>query len=53
VAPGAIKTDMYQAVAREYIPGGENFTDEQVDQVGWGPIFGNPSIFYYAHQDCN
>ena len=33
VAPGAIKTDMYQAVAREYIPGGESFTDEQVDQV--------------------
>jgi NAD(P)-dependent dehydrogenase (short-subunit alcohol dehydrogenase family) len=34
VAPGAIKTDMYQAVAREYIPGGQNFTDEQVDEVG-------------------
>lgn len=33
VAPGAIKTDMYSAVAREYIPGGENFTDEQVDEV--------------------
>ncbi|KAK4679796.1 hypothetical protein QC764_207240 [Podospora pseudoanserina] len=32
VAPGAIKTDMYAAVAREYIPGGENFTDEQVDE---------------------
>ncbi|KAK4175366.1 hypothetical protein QBC36DRAFT_331594 [Triangularia setosa] len=32
VAPGAIKTDMYSAVAREYIPGGENFTDEQVDE---------------------
>lgn len=26
---------MYQAVAREYIPGGENFTDEQVDEVGY------------------
>ena len=24
---------MYQTVAREYIPGGENFTDEEVDKV--------------------
>lgn len=34
VAPGAIKTDMYRAVAREYIPGGAKFTDEEVDKVG-------------------
>ena len=39
VAPGAIKTDMYQAVAREYIPGGESFTDEQVDEVCSARIF--------------
>nr|ADN06226.1 ketoreductase [Passalora arachidicola] len=32
VAPGAIKTDMYAAVAREYIPGGDKFTDEEVDK---------------------
>jgi len=32
IAPGAIKTDMFRAVAREYIPGGENFTDQQVDE---------------------
>ncbi|KAL2132798.1 hypothetical protein VTI74DRAFT_3367 [Chaetomium olivicolor] len=32
VAPGAIKTDMFVAVAREYIPNGENLTDQQVDE---------------------
>ncbi|OGM47413.1 aflE/ norA/ aad/ adh-2/ NOR reductase/ dehydrogenase [Aspergillus bombycis] len=32
VAPGAIKTDMFLAVSREYIPNGESFTDEQVDE---------------------
>ncbi|KAL3430654.1 Versicolorin reductase [Aspergillus tetrazonus] len=32
VAPGAIKTDMFLSVSREYIPNGENFTDEQVDE---------------------
>ncbi|KAL3458194.1 Versicolorin reductase [Aspergillus heterothallicus] len=31
VAPGAIKTDMFLAVSREYIPNGEALTDEQVD----------------------
>jgi len=39
VAPGAIKTDMYQAVAREYIPGGENFSDEEVDKVSGSLAF--------------
>ncbi|KAL9113298.1 MAG: hypothetical protein Q9227_002633 [Pyrenula ochraceoflavens] len=34
VAPGGIKTDMYQKVCKEYIPNGENLTDEQVDEVG-------------------
>nr|AAA53572.1 verA [Aspergillus nidulans] len=32
VAPGAIKTDMFLSVSREYIPNGETFTDEQVDE---------------------
>lgn len=36
VAPGAIKTDMFAAVAREYIPGGEAFTDEMVDAAAAG-----------------
>ena len=34
VAPGGIKTDMYHAVCREYIPGGDKLTDDQVDEVG-------------------
>ena len=38
VAPGAIKTDMFLAVSREYIPNGETFTDEQVDEVSFLPI---------------
>lgn len=38
VAPGAIKTDMFLAVSREYIPNGETFTDEQVDEVSFPPI---------------
>jgi tetrahydroxynaphthalene reductase len=33
IAPGGIKTDMYHAVCREYIPNGENLTDDQVDEV--------------------
>ncbi|KIA75638.1 Versicolorin reductase [Aspergillus ustus] len=31
VAPGAIKTDMFIAVSREYIPNGQDLSDEQVD----------------------
>ena len=40
VAPGGIKTDMYQAVCKEYIPNGENLTDEQVDEYAatWSPL---------------
>lgn len=40
VAPGGIKTDMYHAVCREYIPGGAKLTDEQVDEYAatWSPV---------------
>ena len=33
VAPGGIKTDMYHAVCREYIPGGDKLSNDQVDEV--------------------
>ena len=33
VAPGGIKTDMYHAVCREYIPNGETLNNDQVDEV--------------------
>jgi NAD(P)-dependent dehydrogenase (short-subunit alcohol dehydrogenase family) len=33
VAPGGIKTDMYQKVCREYIPNGDKLNDDQVDEV--------------------
>ena len=33
VAPGGIKTDMYHAVCREYIPNGAQLSDDQVDEV--------------------
>ena len=33
VAPGGIKTDMYHAVCREYIPNGDKLTNDQVDEV--------------------
>ena len=33
VAPGGIKTDMYHAVCREYIPDGDKLSDDQVDEV--------------------
>lgn len=33
VAPGGIKTDMYHAVCREYIPGGTEMNNEEVDEV--------------------
>lgn len=33
IAPGGIKTDMYHRVCREYIPGGEQLNDAQVDEV--------------------
>lgn len=35
VAPGGIKTDMYHAVCREYIPNGETLSDDQVDEVSF------------------
>jgi len=40
VAPGGIKTDMYHAVCKEYIPGGEKMTNEQVDEYAatWSPM---------------
>ena len=39
VAPGGIKTDMYHAVCREYIPGGEKLSNDQVDEYActWSP----------------
>ncbi|GJC85410.1 tetrahydroxynaphthalene reductase [Colletotrichum liriopes] len=33
VAPGGIKSDMYHANARKYIPGGEKLTDAQVNEA--------------------
>ena len=40
VAPGGIKTDMYHAVCKEYIPNGDNLTEEQVDEYAatWSPM---------------
>ncbi|CRK11425.1 Trihydroxynaphthalene reductase PfmaI like protein [Verticillium longisporum] len=40
VAPGGIKTDMYHAVCREYIPGGTTLSDDEVDEyaAGWSPV---------------
>lgn len=40
VAPGGIKTDMYHAVCREYIPNGENLSEDQVDEYAatWSPV---------------
>jgi len=35
VAPGGIKTDMYHAVCREYIPNGANLDDDAVDEVSF------------------
>jgi tetrahydroxynaphthalene reductase len=39
VAPGGIKTDMYHAVCREYIPGGDKLNNDQVDEYAqtWSP----------------
>lgn len=33
IAPGGIKTDMYHAVCREYIPNGTTLDDDSVDEV--------------------
>lgn len=40
VAPGGIKTDMYHAVCREYIPNGTKLSDEGVDEYAatWSPL---------------
>lgn len=35
IAPGGIKTDMYHAVCREYIPNGDNLDDDGVDEVSF------------------
>ncbi|KAK1767229.1 Trihydroxynaphthalene reductase [Phialemonium atrogriseum] len=40
VAPGGIKTDMYQEVCRKYIPNGHMLDDEGVDEYAatWSPL---------------
>jgi len=40
VAPGGIKTDMYHAVCREYIPNGDKLDEDGVDEyaAGWSPL---------------
>ncbi|KAL8335730.1 hypothetical protein RB598_009764 [Gaeumannomyces tritici] len=40
IAPGGIKTDMYHAVCREYIPNGSELDNEGVDEfaAGWSPM---------------
>jgi len=40
IAPGGIKTDMYHKVCREYIPGGEQLSDDGVDEYAktWSPL---------------
>lgn len=40
IAPGGIKTDMYHAVCKEYIPNGDSLDDEGVDEyaAGWSPL---------------
>ncbi|KAK4959681.1 Elsinochrome reductase 1 [Elasticomyces elasticus] len=40
VAPGGIKTDMYHAVCKEYIPGGEKMSNDEVDEYAatWSPM---------------
>jgi tetrahydroxynaphthalene reductase len=40
VAPGGIKTDMYHAVCKEYIPGGEKMNNDEVDEYAatWSPM---------------
>ena len=35
IAPGGIKTDMYHQVARKYIPGEQNMSDEEIEKVSW------------------
>lgn len=49
VAPGGIKTDMYHAVCREYIPGGPELDDDGVDEVRSFPR----SLFKYCHSHAN
>jgi tetrahydroxynaphthalene reductase len=40
VAPGGIKTDMYHAVCKEYIPNGDSLTKDQIDEYAatWSPV---------------
>ncbi|KXX73930.1 Trihydroxynaphthalene reductase [Madurella mycetomatis] len=40
IAPGGIKTDMYHAVCREYIPNGDKLDNEGVDEyaANWSPL---------------
>lgn len=40
IAPGGIKTDMYQKVCSEYIPGGDKLNDDEIDEYAktWSPL---------------
>lgn len=52
VAPGGIKTDMYHAVCREYIPNGENLTNEEVDEVHLSAPL-TPSVLIMLYPDLS
>ncbi|KAF2758170.1 tetrahydroxynaphthalene reductase [Pseudovirgaria hyperparasitica] len=60
IAPGGIKTDMYHAVCKEYIPNGEGMNNDEVDEYAktWSPHMrvGQPSdvarvVAFLASQD--
>lgn len=45
IAPGGIKSDMYTEAAKDYFPGGENLTAEEIDEKvsGMSPM-GRPGF---------
>lgn len=44
IAPGGIKTDMYDQVVRKYIPGEQSMSDEEVEKVSW--LCSSPSLLF-------
>lgn len=51
IAPGGIKTDMYHAVCREYIPGGVELDDDSVDEVcpvPFTPMRKNSKLMFFV-----
>ena len=51
IAPGGIKTDMYDQNVRKYIPGSQNMSDEEIEKVS-SLCFVSPPVLHFVNVSC-